>query len=354
MRIGFSVPQFGPFADPHRSAAMCTALEALGCDSLWVADRLLSPLVPPDGYAGGKPMPSRYGTHLDPLLALGAAAAATGRVRLGSSTLNALWQPPLVLARSLTTLDLISRGRLDVGIGLGWMREEYEAAGVPWRGRGARLEETLDVLEAVWRSGTVVHDGRLWRIAESTVLPQPLQRPRPPVLLGGFTPFALERIGRRADGWLAAAMPVPHLRGLWAVAVEAAERAGRDPAVLRRVFRVNAEVTTAEAAAGETHRRGTVRQICDHLRLMCTTDTDEVLVDLQLTTDSAEEYLALAAEFVTELNEAAPGRTEADRAAAYADEASDADSCTSVARPARAASAQCGESQASATRTASR
>ncbi|MEU8776565.1 TIGR03619 family F420-dependent LLM class oxidoreductase [Streptomyces sp. NPDC048606] len=301
MRTGFSVPQFGPFADPHRSAALCTALEELGCDSLWVADRLLSPLVPPAGYAGGKPMPLRYGTHLDPLLALGVAAAATVRVRLGSSTLNALWQPPLVLARSLTTLDLISRGRLDVGIGLGWMREEYEACGVPWRGRGARLEETLDVLEAVWRSGTVAHTGPLWTIAESTVLPQPAQTPRPPLLLGGFTPFALERIGRRADGWLAASMPLPYLHGLWAVAVEAAERAGRDPALLRRVFRVNAELTPAKAPDGETHRRGTVRQICDHLRLMCAADTDEVLVDLQLTTDSPEEFLDLAAEFMAEL-----------------------------------------------------
>ncbi|MEW2416987.1 TIGR03619 family F420-dependent LLM class oxidoreductase [Streptomyces sp. NPDC046866] len=300
MRIGFSVPQFGPFADPGRAAGMCTALEALGCHSLWVADRLLAPLTPPEGYPGGR-MPVRYGTHLDPLLALGVAAAATERVRLGSSTLNALWQPPLVLARALTTLDLISRGRLDVGLGLGWMREEYEAAGVPWQGRGTRLEETLDVLEAVWRSGSVVHTGPLWTIPPSTVLPQPLQSPRPPLLLGGFTPFALERVGRRADGWLAASMPLPYLDGLWAVAREAAERAGRDPAALRRVFRVNAHVTTAEADPAETHRRGTVRQICDHLRTMCRADTDEVLVDLQLTTDSPEEFLDLAAEFTAEL-----------------------------------------------------
>ncbi|KOU43798.1 monooxygenase [Streptomyces sp. WM6373] len=303
MRIGFSVPQFGPFADPDSTAAMCTALEALGCDSLWAADRLLAPLTPAEGYPGGQPMPVRYGTHLDPLLALAVAASATERVRLGSSTLNALWQPPLVLARALTTLDLISHGRLDVGIGLGWMREEYEAAGVPWQGRGARLEETLDVLDAVWRCDPVVHTGPLWTIPESTVLPKPLQGPRPPVLLGGFTPPALERVGRRADGWLGASMPLPHLHGLWAVAVEAAERAGRDPAGLRRVFRVNPEVTTAETDPAQTHHRGTVRQLCDHLRAVCETGTgtDEVLVDLQLATDSPEEYLDLAAAFMAEL-----------------------------------------------------
>ncbi|MFG2296457.1 TIGR03619 family F420-dependent LLM class oxidoreductase [Streptomyces sp. NPDC048603] len=306
MRIGFSVPQFGPFADPGLTAGMCTALEALGCHSLWVADRLLAPLSSPDGYPGGKEMPARYATHLDPLLTLGVAAMATERVRLGSSTLNALWQPPLVLARALTTLDLISRGRLDVGIGLGWMREEYEAAGVPWQGRGARLEETLDVLDAVWRSDTVVHTGPLWTIPESTVLPKPLQVPRPPILLGGFTPPALERVGRRADGWLAASMPLPFFGGLWAVAVEAAERAGRDPAGLRRVFRVNPEVTAAEAAPAESHHRGTVRQICDHLRTMCEAETDEVLVDLQLTTDSPEEFLDLAAAFTAELAGGSP------------------------------------------------
>ncbi|WP_030204368.1 TIGR03619 family F420-dependent LLM class oxidoreductase [Streptomyces sp. NRRL S-87] len=308
MRIGFSVPQFGPFADPDRTAAMCTALEALGCHSLWVADRLLAPLVSPDGYPGGKPMPVRYATHLDPLLALGLAATATERVRLGSSTLNALWQPPLVLARALTTLDLISRGRLDVGLGLGWMREEYQAAGIPWQGRGARLEETLDVLDAVWRSDTVAHTGPLWTIPESTVLPKPLQGPRPPVLLGGFTPPALERVGRRADGWLGASMPLPWFDGLWAVAAEAAERAGRDPAGLRRVFRVNPEVTTAEADPAETHRTGTVRQICDHLRAMCRAGSDEVLVDLQLTTESPEQFLDLAAEFMAELAGPSPDR----------------------------------------------
>ncbi|MFJ7154463.1 TIGR03619 family F420-dependent LLM class oxidoreductase [Streptomyces sp. NPDC101118] len=306
MRIGFSVPQFGPFADPDRAAGMCAALEGLGCHSLWVGDRLLSPLDPPDGYAGGGRMPVRYGTHLDPLLALAVAATATERVRLGSSTLNALWQPPLVLARALTTLDLISHGRLDVGIGLGWMREEYEAVGVPWQGRGARLEETLDVLDAVWRRDPVVHTGSLWTIAESTVLPKPRQGPRPPVLLGGFTPYALERVGRRADGWLAASMPLPYFQALWSVAVEAAESAGRDPAALRRVFRVNPQVTTAEADPAETHHRGTVRQICDHLGQMCTARTDEVLVDLQLTTDSPEEFLDLAAEFLAELAPPSP------------------------------------------------
>ncbi|OPG02867.1 LLM class F420-dependent oxidoreductase [Streptomyces sp. GKU 895] len=306
MRIGFAVPQFGPFADPDHTATMCAALETLGCHSLWAADRLLAPIIPPDGYAGGKPMPLRYGTHLDPLLALTVAATVTERVRLGSSTLNALWQPPLVLARSLTTLDLISHGRLDVGLGLGWMREEYAAAGVPWQGRGARLEETLDVLDAVWQCDPVVHAGALWRIPESTILPKPQQRPRPPVLLGGFTPPALERVGRRADGWLGASMPLPYFRGLWAVAAEAAERAGRDPAGLRRVFRVNAEITASGADAAESFQRGTVRQICDHLRLMCTEDNDEVLVDLQLTADSPQRFLELAAAFVAELVERVP------------------------------------------------
>ncbi|MGY4962430.1 TIGR03619 family F420-dependent LLM class oxidoreductase [Streptomyces sp. 900105245] len=342
MRIGFSVPQFGPFADPGHTARMCAALEALGCHSLWVADRLLAPLTPPEGYPGGA-MPARYGTHLDPLLTLGVAASATGRVRLGSSTLNALWQPPLVLARSLTTLDLISRGRLDVGIGLGWMREEYEAAGVPWQGRGARLEETLDVLEAVWRSGTVTHTGPLWTIPPSTVLPQPLQSPRPPLLLGGFTPVALERVGRRADGWLAASMPLPYFDGLWAVARASAERAGRDPDALRRVFRVNAHVTRGEAALAETHHRGTVRQLCDHLRTMCRADTDEVLVDLQLTTDSSEEYLDLAAEFMAELAGGRPWRRYTEPGAGGRD-----------ARASRAAASQWGDSQAAATRRASR
>ena len=192
MRIGLNLPHDGSLISPEADTEVSRAAEDLGYDSLWTGDRLLSPLAPSDRYPGGDgTMPAEMNTYLDPLTALTFAAAGTSRIRLGTSTLNAPWYNPVLLARTLTTIDVLSRGRLDVGLGLGWSRDEYEAAGVPWRGRGARLDEILDVLEAVWGADVVAHEGRRFRVPDSRINPKPLQRPRPPILLAGL---------RRASG----------------------------------------------------------------------------------------------------------------------------------------------------------
>ncbi|MGY5036650.1 TIGR03619 family F420-dependent LLM class oxidoreductase [Streptomyces sp. 900116325] len=183
--------------------------EELGYDSLWTGDRILALAAPSAPYpVGDGIMPRIYENHLDPLISLALAAAHTNRVRLGTSTLNGLWEPPLMLARSLTALDLLSGGRLDVGLGLGWMPDEYTAVGVPWQGRGARIDETLDVLEEYWARDLVSHQGPLFTIPETTVGLKPHQRAAPPILLAGFTPTGLRRVARRAAGWLPVAMPL--------------------------------------------------------------------------------------------------------------------------------------------------
>ncbi len=114
-------------------------------------------------------MPRVYENHMDPLAALTFAAAHTSRLRLGTSTLNGLWVPPLILARELTTLDVLSGGRLEAGFGLGSMPEEYAAVNVAWKGRGARLEETLDILDKYWTSDEFSHAGPLFTIPQTVV-----------------------------------------------------------------------------------------------------------------------------------------------------------------------------------------
>ncbi len=152
MKLGLALPQYGSFTDPQQAVEVAGAAEALGYDSLWAGDRILVPEHPRDRYPGGDgSIPPQFKAILDPLVVLTVAAAVTDRVRLGTNTLNALWTPPILLARSLASLDLVSQGRLDVGLGLGWSSDEYQAVDVPWAGRGARLEETLDVLETIWR-----------------------------------------------------------------------------------------------------------------------------------------------------------------------------------------------------------
>ncbi len=300
MRTGLAVGQYGAFA--HREAVIEVArgAEALGFDGLWVGDRILDPVDPTDRYPGtadGR-IPAEMRTFLDPLTVLAVAAAVTGRVRLGMSTLNAPWYSPVLLARTLTSLDVLSGGRLDVGLGLGWSRDEYEAAGVPWRGRGARLEAVIDVLEDIWTSEVVEHHGTFTDIAASHIEPKPLQRPRPPIYLGGFSPGALDRIGRRADGWLASGVPIPLLAELWKSVGAAAERAGRDPSALRMILRMNPKVRERPVAPDRLPREGTVEQLAEYAHEAASAGADEVFVDLHQTTSDVDELLDRAAGFI--------------------------------------------------------
>ncbi|MFE5941982.1 TIGR03619 family F420-dependent LLM class oxidoreductase [Streptomyces sp. NPDC056480] len=302
LKIGLGSPQYGLFTEPAVISEFAATVEAIGFDSLWVGDRALVPTEPRDRYPGGGHAPKEHRTFLDPIVTLSFLAHATRRLRLGTSTLNAPFYSPLLLARSLTSVDILSEGRLDIGFGLGWSSDEYEAIGVPWRGRGARLEEILDVLDHVWSGSTAEHDGALWKIPSAHIGTLPVQRPRPPVLLGGFAPATLERIGRRADGWAGAAMPLPRLAHVIARIRQIAEANGRDPEAMRTVVRVNPAVTSEAAPSDAVPHRGTVVQVSDYLLAAHAAGADEVLVDLQQTARNAEELTDLAHRFHARLS----------------------------------------------------
>ncbi|GAA2503616.1 TIGR03619 family F420-dependent LLM class oxidoreductase [Streptomyces thermolineatus] len=262
MRIGFALPQFGAQAlQAEHVTRFAREAEALGAGSLWVADRLFAAVDPSVGYAGTDTVPEEFRTVLDPFALLAAAAAVTDRALLGSSVLNAPWYPPALFARQLTTIDRIGGGRLLVGLGTGWSPEEYRAAGVPMDERGARLDECLDVLDAWWTTDPVEHRGAHWEIPAAHVRLKPARAPRPPLYLAGFAPRAVERIARRADGWLPIAAaggkfdPEAAVTGPMARIREQARLAGRDPQALDVVLRVNTSAgTTVEDIAGVLRR----------------------------------------------------------------------------------------------------
>lgn len=240
--LGFALPQFGDAAggEVGRFAA---EVEQLGAASLWVGDRLVAPVHPTVGYAGTDTIPTQFRKGLDPFVALAVAAQATATSRLGSSVLVAPWYPPAQLARQLTSLDVISGGRLTVGLGVGWSPDEYQAAGADFSGRGAQLDELLDVLDAWWTTNPVRHDGTRFSIPESWVDLKPAQQPRPPVFLGARSASGLARIGRRADGWLAVVrvpgVDLDALRGQRKAIDDAASAAGREPLAIATAVRIN-------------------------------------------------------------------------------------------------------------------
>jgi len=262
--VGFALPQFGESAYEDLARFAATA-EELGVDSLWVADRLLAAVEPSvlhDGMDGA--IPVQYRTIADPLIALTVAAAVTRTARLGASVLVAPWYPPVQLARQLTTIDVVSRGRLLAGFGVGWSSDEYRAAGAPFGDRGAQMDELLDALLALWTTNPVEHEGTRWSIPRSWVDFKPVQRPRPPIGLGAFAGGGLRRVGRRADCWLPVvwAQSYQDLGPLHAqrqIIDDAARAASREPADIGAHVRINVAPGTAPAAVADT-----VRQLADN------------------------------------------------------------------------------------------
>lgn len=194
VRLGFGLPVSGSWATPANMQAIARRAEELGYASLWTFQRLLTP-------ATGDWAPAYRAVH-DPIVALAYVAAVTERVRLGLAIVNLPFYAPIVLSKQLTTMDIVTAGRLDVGLGLGWSREEFSAVGVPYQRRGARAEEFLRCLEAIWSEDVIRFDGEFFRVPPARVEPKPVQRPRPPLLLGGSAEPALRRVGRLADGWI--------------------------------------------------------------------------------------------------------------------------------------------------------
>ena len=147
----------------------------------------------------------------------------------------------MILARELSTIDVLSHGRLDLGFGVGWSSDEFEAVGVPMQGRGQRAEEALRVIEAIWRENPVEFEGRYFRVPESFFDLKPVQRPRPPIYMPAYTPAAMSRVARLADGWIPTGLPLEAMEQMVAGIKQGAAEAGRDPSSLKLVVIGHAE-----------------------------------------------------------------------------------------------------------------
>ncbi|BBA98983.1 putative hydride transferase [Actinacidiphila reveromycinica] len=281
MKVGFALPQFHQQAfEVARAAEFARAAESAGAASLWVGDRNLAAVRPSVGYGGqGTTIPAELNPAADPFTLLAVAAGATAHVALGSHVLVAPLYPPVQLARSLTTIDRISGGRLLPGFGVGWSPEEYEAAGLDFTTRGARMDETLDALDAIWTQDPAGYRGNHLSVPLHHAPLKPARRPRPPFYLGGQSPRALRRVARRADGWLPFCV-VPSwldLDGLErqrAFVDAAAREAGREPSAIDSVLRVNIDAGTPSDRVADAVRTVGERTGIDHV-MIDTTYSDE-------------------------------------------------------------------------------
>jgi probable F420-dependent oxidoreductase len=275
VRLGFGLPVSGSWATAGNMVHFARRAEELGYSSLWSFQRLLNPAT---GHYG-----EPYRSVQDPLISLAYAAAVTSRVRLGTAVVNAPFYAPIVLAKQLTTLDHVSGGRLDVGLGLGWSPEEFTAVGVPYERRGARMEEFVACLRAVWADDPASFDGEFYEVPPVRVDPKPVQRPHPPVLLGGGADVALRRAGRIADGWISASRhDLTTIGDAVRTVRDAAVEAGRDAAALQFVVRGVVHLD-AEQQTDDGRRRpltGTAGQIKGDLEMLHGEGITDLFLDL--------------------------------------------------------------------------
>lgn len=217
--------------DHEHALAVCRAAEAAGFESLWGGEHVVLPATIESRYpytADGK-IPATDDTPIpDPLIWLAFAAAAAPTMRLGTCILIVPQRNPLVLAKELATLDQLSGGRVELGLGVGWLREEFEALGVPWERRGARNDEYIAAMRALWAGPLAEFHGEFVDFAPATCSPRPVQDSIP-ILVGGDSEAAIARAVRLADGYFPGEGDADRLADLIRRVREAAERAGRDP-----------------------------------------------------------------------------------------------------------------------------
>ena len=271
--LGFGLPVSGSWATPDTMLRVARRAEDLGYASLWTFQRVLYPV---DGEIG-----AAYRSVHDVVVPLAFVAGHTERIGLGTATICAPFTAPAMLAKTLTSLDVVSGGRLTAGVGIGWMRQEYAAAGVPFERRGARMDEYLRCLTALWTQDPVEFAGEFYTVPPSHVSPSPLQRPHPPVLLGGSAAPALRRAGRLAQGWISSSrQDLTRIGESVETVRDGAREAGRDPDAVRIVVRGLVDLADDDPGGQRRPLQGTREQVLDDLAALRAQGVTEVFLDL--------------------------------------------------------------------------
>lgn len=239
--FGLDVGIYGPLATPEAVVSLARFAEDAGFASIWLADHVAFPVKfaarYPFSASGDFPAPTRD-PLLEPVAAMAALAGATKRVRIGTAVLIMPYRNPVLLARMLITIDQFSGGRVILGAGVGWLKEEFAALDAPdFKRRGKATDEYLEIFKAMSAGGEVGYEGETYRFDPVHSVPGAVQRPHPPVLIGGVSNPALRRVCR-SDGWLAVALGPAEMAERLAALKRIAGEQGRRFADLDLVYKI--------------------------------------------------------------------------------------------------------------------
>jgi len=294
LKIGLFLPQLGSLATRDNVIKLARQAEQEGFDSLWVLERLLWPLKPqvpypatPDGS-----LPVEYQNVFDPLDLLTFAAANTSKIALGTSVIDMLFHNPVILARRFATLDVLSNGRVICGLGIGWSKDEFQVVNVPFEGRGARADEFIQALREIWTKDIVQFDGKFYKIPAAKIGPKPVQKPHPPIFLGGFNPKTFERIVKYASGWIGVvAGPLEYLQNSIRMLRDEAKRAGKDPNAFDIFVLTSPEIKDFGSAKKGDQRfplTGTVEEVSSDLQRMKEIGVDHVIFNFSFSPEGQD------------------------------------------------------------------
>jgi probable F420-dependent oxidoreductase len=196
MQIGYFGFNLGAFDNPDSMTRVLTTAEDAGFESIWTGEHvvLIDPQQPPS------PVPP-HSPFVDTIASLAFAAAKTERIKIGSGIILLAQRDPIVLAKELAGIDVLSKGRLLFGVGVGYVKGEFDALGIPYEERGARVSEHIDVIRELWTSEKPSFDGRFTSFSGIQSRPFPVQKPSPPIHVGGMSPPAFRRAVAQGDGW---------------------------------------------------------------------------------------------------------------------------------------------------------
>jgi probable F420-dependent oxidoreductase len=281
VKLGICLPHYGRPLEPGRLLEVVRRAEARGLDSLWVTDHVI---VPEDVSIIYKD------DMLDPLAVLPWLAAVTERISIGTSVIIVPYRSPIPVAKLLASVDVLSGGRLIFGAGIGWMEGEFAALGVPIKERASRTDEALELIHALWTQERPEIDTRRYRLHGYRVSPMPLQKPRPPIWIGGGSDGALRRVARYGDGWHATGAEPEVFRQGGKTVQRYWKEAGRagEPELSVRVTLlvdgVHRPAADMSLLRGRYAVQGTVRQVTETLRRYQECGASHVALDVSLST----------------------------------------------------------------------
>ena len=276
MEFGCVFPNRGPMATPANLGRVAEKAEALGYDTVWFSDHIVIPTEVKSFYPydpSGKMPFNPSEPYWEPLTVIGYVAGRTSRLRLGTSVLILPYRNPIVTAKMLATLDVLSNGRVTLGAGVGWMEEEFKAIGLDtYSRRGAYSDECIRIFRELWTKDNPSFQGQFHQFSNIRCEPRPVQPGGLPIWIGGHTPQAIRRVARLGDGWQPlvqrppADLPPAEMQEKIAQLRAFAQQAGRDPRRITLAMGSSIQFTDGAATGPRSLFTGTPAQIVDTLR----------------------------------------------------------------------------------------